>query len=489
MSSTPSAFMNTSRDDEERPCVPHWIPYGESHQESLLHPRSEKYPFLLVSNHPRWRVHANHDDISWLREIATCKVKGPDGYLYEPVWIHPSDAKRLGIEHGEIVKLFNDRGAVMGGAYVTERIMPGVLYQDHGARVDTIVPGELDRGGANNLICPGKTTSKNCVGEVTNGFLVGIAKVDLDELRMLYPEAFEKAYDPSSGLLVARLDRRRRTTMKSFVIDVARCNGCYNCQIACKEEHVGNDWTPYAKAQPDTGQFWMKINEKMRGSVPKVKVSYVAAPCMHCRNAPCVASCAVGAIYRRDDGIVLIDPIACTGCINCVDACPYGAIYFNREMNLAQKCTGCAHLLDRGWKAPRCVDACPTDAIRFGDEKELQTFIDAAEVLLPEEETHPLVYYLNLPKRFISGSIFAPEADECLEEVTLTLTGDTKDRPKTVTRTLKTDSFGDFWFNQIDAAIYALKVEKEGYATRTIEAIDVYRGDVNLGDISLERTR
>ena len=47
--------------------------------------------------------------------------------------------------------------------------------------------------------------------------------------------------------------------MKVFVIDIAKCNGCYNCQIACKDEHVGNDWTPYAKPQPDTGQFWMKV--------------------------------------------------------------------------------------------------------------------------------------------------------------------------------------------------------------------------------------
>ena len=154
-----------------------------------------------MSNHPRWRVHANHDDISWIREIPTCKVKGPDGYLYEPVWIHPSDASRLGIVDGDIVKLMNDRGAVMGGAYVTERIMPGVLYQDHGSRVDTIVPGQLDRGGANNLISPSKTTSKNCIGEVTNSFLVDIAKVDLEELRRLYPETFNKPYDPASGLV------------------------------------------------------------------------------------------------------------------------------------------------------------------------------------------------------------------------------------------------------------------------------------------------
>ena len=70
--------------------------------------------------------------------------------------------------------------------------------------------------------------------------------------------------------------------MKGFVIDVGICNGCYSCQIACKDEHVGNDWTPIAKPQPDTGQFWLKLNEYIRGTVPKVKMHYVPIPCMHC---------------------------------------------------------------------------------------------------------------------------------------------------------------------------------------------------------------
>ncbi|MGI9952705.1 molybdopterin-dependent oxidoreductase [Moorellaceae bacterium AZ2] len=187
-------------DDKERPPVPHWIPYGESHQESLLHPRAQKYPFLIVSNHPRWRVHAQLDDVPWLREIPTCKVKGPDGYLYEPVWINPVDAERLGIKNGDVVRIYNDRGWVLGGAYVTERIMPGVVYQDHGARLDPIVPGESDRGGANNLICPTNTTSKNCAGEVTSGYLVGIEKVDVEALKKQYPEAFNRPYDPYYGV-------------------------------------------------------------------------------------------------------------------------------------------------------------------------------------------------------------------------------------------------------------------------------------------------
>lgn len=189
-------------DDEERPPSPRFIPFGESHQESLLHPRSEKYPFLIVSNHPRWRVHANLDDISWLREIPTCKVKGPDGYQYEPVWINPKDAERLGIADGEVVKIINDRGYVLGGVYVTERIMAGVVYQDHGARLDPIVPGEADRGGANNLICPTNVLSKNCAGEVTGGYLVNIEKCDLGQLAKDHPQAFARIFDGASGVSI-----------------------------------------------------------------------------------------------------------------------------------------------------------------------------------------------------------------------------------------------------------------------------------------------
>ena len=119
--------------------------------------------------------------------------------MYEPVWINPVDAAARGIKNGDIVMVFNERGDVLGGACVTERIMPGVIYQDHGARYDPIIPGKLDRGGANNTICPGKVTSRNAAGEVTSGFLVEVERIDIEELRVKYPEAFERDYDPASG--------------------------------------------------------------------------------------------------------------------------------------------------------------------------------------------------------------------------------------------------------------------------------------------------
>jgi hypothetical protein len=81
--------------------------------------------------------------------------------------------------------------------------MPGVISQDHGARCDFIIPGELDRGGANNLISPAGIVSKNCGGEVTSGFLVDVEMVtvaQMEEWQRQYPEAFAKEYEPASGL-------------------------------------------------------------------------------------------------------------------------------------------------------------------------------------------------------------------------------------------------------------------------------------------------
>jgi len=150
-------------------------------------------------------VHANLDDINWFHEIITCKVRGPDGYLYEPLWINPVDAEKRGIEDGDVVKVFNERGGVLVGAYVTERIMPGVVYVDHGARYDPLIPGELDRGGAINTITPHNITSRNAAGMAVSGFLVEVEQVNLDELRKKYPEAFKRPYHPAAGLRMERV--------------------------------------------------------------------------------------------------------------------------------------------------------------------------------------------------------------------------------------------------------------------------------------------
>ncbi len=97
-------------DDPERPPVPKWIPKGISHEETIGTERSKKYPLLVMSNHPRWGVHSQHDDITWLREIETCKVKGPDGYQYHPCGCNPKDAAKRGIKNGDVVSIYQRPG-------------------------------------------------------------------------------------------------------------------------------------------------------------------------------------------------------------------------------------------------------------------------------------------------------------------------------------------------------------------------------------------
>jgi trimethylamine-N-oxide reductase (cytochrome c) len=84
-----------------------------------------------------------------------------------------------------------------------ERIRPGVVSVDHGARADAIVPGKLDRGGAINTVTPAGLTSKHCAGQATSGFLVNFEKVTPEQMGKWmseYPDAFAREYDAASGL-------------------------------------------------------------------------------------------------------------------------------------------------------------------------------------------------------------------------------------------------------------------------------------------------
>ena len=264
---------------------------------------------------------------------------------------------------------------------------------------------------------------------------------------------------------------------KIFLIDVGRCTGCYNCQLACKDEHCENDWTPYAAPQPLTGQFWCRVTEHLQGTIPKVKIHYIARMCAHCEKAKCMAVCRTGAITRRDDGFILIDPAKCAGCGECIRACPYDAIFFNDKLRIAQKCTGCAHLLDHGAKQPRCAEACPTDALRFGEEEELRPLLDGAQPLTPGGK----IWYKNIPGEFIGGTVYDPVEKEVVIGAKCVLTGG-----GTTMETL-TDSYGDFWFRNLPAGgTYDLRISAAGFRPKTFESIST-AASVNLDDIPLER--
>lgn len=273
---------------------------------------------------------------------------------------------------------------------------------------------------------------------------------------------------------------------KVLIIDTTKCNGCHNCQIGCKDEHVGNEWPPVAKPQPMTGQFWIKVHDKVRGTVPKVKVNYFHSICRQCDDAPCISACTKKAIYKRTDGIVIIDPEKCEGTGDCIKACPCDdVIYFNEELKIAQKCTFCAHLVDKGWDETRCTDLCPTGALTFGDEEKLTDLIAKADKLTlksgePESSLKPRVYFIGLPKRFIAATVYDPAADEVIIDAEVNIRAKCGNHSMTV----KTDDFGDFWVDGLESDTYVLQISKTGYETIRIEAA-LNETDVNLGDLPM----
>ena len=200
---TSTGIKENFPDDPERPPYPKWVEMSELHDERLSSARAEKYPLLCMSNHGRWRFHANLDDITWHREIETMKIRGKDGYQYEPAWMSPKTAKARGIEHGDIIKVYNERGTGLCAAYITERVVDGVVYVDHGSRFDPIDAENLDRGGAINLITPHAITSKNVTGMVVSGFLVEAEKVTDEEMeswKAKYPDSFGRKVDEACGV-------------------------------------------------------------------------------------------------------------------------------------------------------------------------------------------------------------------------------------------------------------------------------------------------
>jgi Fe-S-cluster-containing dehydrogenase component len=253
--------------------------------------------------------------------------------------------------------------------------------------------------------------------------------------------------------------------MKAFIIDVSICNGCYCCQIACKDEYWGNNYPPYTAAQPGHGQLWMNLHKTERGKNPHIKVAHMPLPCRHCQDAPCIKAGKNGAVYKRPDGIVVIDPQKAKAQEQLVKSCPYGVIYWNEEKKLPQKCTFCVHRLEEG-QIPRCVQTCPTGALTFGDlndpNSEVSRLLKSAkaEAFHPEWNTGPGVYYVDLYKKarcFIAGTVVFGDTDDYAENVTATLTYNGKS-----TKTM-TNNYGDFEFDGLDAVKYKLNLECAGY--------------------------
>jgi Fe-S-cluster-containing dehydrogenase component len=270
-----------------------------------------------------------------------------------------------------------------------------------------------------------------------------------------------------------------------LIIDVARCQDCNNCFLADKDEFVDNDFPPYSAAQPWHGQRWMDIKRRERGQYPIVQTAYLPMPCMHCDEAPCLT--ADGAVYKRDDGLVIIDPAKAAGRGEIVASCPYGAIYWNEEAQLPQKCTGCAHLIDDGWTETRCSQVCPTGAIELvlADDAEVAARVAAEglERYRGRLGTEPRVYYANLhrwEKVFVAASVVFGDTDECAVGATASVELAGRAAGEAVC-----DTFGEFVIDKLEpGGEYTVTIGASGYVpvARTV-TLDESR---NLGTVVLE---
>lgn len=275
----------------------------------------------------------------------------------------------------------------------------------------------------------------------------------------------------------------------NMIVDVARCNNCRLCFLAVKDEYIGNDFPGYSAAQPALGHNWLDIKRKERGTYPIVQAHFLPVMCNHCDNPPCLKAAKNGVVKKRADGIVLIDPEKSKGQKQLVEACPYRAVSWNEEKEIPQAWTFDAHLLDEGWNRTRAEQACPMDVfrtIKIEDEemKRIQSN-EGLEVLEPQLDTKPRIYYKNLhliTKCFVGGTIvhYVDGIEECAAGVEVILEKDGRETERT-----KTDIFGEFVIDGLEpnSGIYHLKgFTESGQISLEFELSDesIYLGVIAL---------
>lgn len=275
----------------------------------------------------------------------------------------------------------------------------------------------------------------------------------------------------------------------NLIIDVENCINCNMCVLACQDEHVDNDFPNYAAPMPKHGARWIEINRKERGQAPMIDVAYIPMLCNHCDNAPCIKAAKNGAVKKRDDGIVIIDPIKSKGQKHLVDSCPYDRIWWNEELQIPQTWIFDAHLLDEGWKNPRATSVCATGSMvakKVSDEEMARIAKEEnLEVLQPEKNTKPRVYYKNLyryNKCFIGGSVATKKdgVEDCIIDANVKLTKNSE-----IISEITTDIFGDFKFDKLDenSGSYTIEVAADGYKPKSVN-VDL-RDSITLEDIYL----
>jgi len=277
----------------------------------------------------------------------------------------------------------------------------------------------------------------------------------------------------------------------NMIIDVANCTNCNVCTLSTQDEHVDNAFLGYAEEMPKHGHRWINIERRERGSSPATDVAYLPTMCQHCDDAPCQKA-APDAVQKRGDGIVIIDPVKAKGRKEIVDACPFGAVWWNEEKQVPQHWIFDAHLLDQGWKAPRCDTACATAALRSVkvSDEEMARIVEEEGLETRDlgHQTKPRIYYKNLwryDSDFIAGSLSSQidGISDCVGGAAVTLAKD-----GAVIAETQSDAFGDFKFDRLEqgSSGYEVTINAAGFAEKVIKA--ALDGSVYLGEIQLKAT-
>jgi trimethylamine-N-oxide reductase (cytochrome c) len=163
-------------DDPERPVITKYIPAWEGHHTREL---MQKYPLQLISPHPRFSFHTMGDGKdSIVNDVKDHRVL-IGGYYYWIVRIHAADAAARDIREGDLVRVFNDRGAVICAAQVTQRVRPGTVHSYESSAVyDPLGEpgGSPDRGGCINQLTPSRTMIAKSHSHAANSCLVQIER-------------------------------------------------------------------------------------------------------------------------------------------------------------------------------------------------------------------------------------------------------------------------------------------------------------------------
>ncbi|HXK10365.1 MAG TPA: 4Fe-4S dicluster domain-containing protein [Vicinamibacteria bacterium] len=279
---------------------------------------------------------------------------------------------------------------------------------------------------------PSRREFVSCAAAAAAGFLLTacgpkrLVEMPKERLRAALRE-MERQYSEAYGTAVTVADTKALPGVQfAYALDLSRCIGCRRCVYACVEEN---------NQSRDPQIHWIRVHamEKEKGvdfshsdpyydpkEVPQEGRFYVPVACQQCENPPCVKVCPVGATWKEEDGIVVIDYDWCIGCRYCMAACPYGARHFNwaeptipkgelnpsthylgnrpRRKGVVEKCTFCIQR-SRAGRYPACVEVCPVGARKFGNlldpESEIRYIIERKRVLVLKEDlgTVPRFFY------------------------------------------------------------------------------------------------